>query len=83
MFDEKAEQLGIALDDLPGATLQAGWSTRRTMGLGFTLINETADRVYLHTGAEGTTLIIEMAAQPDADQPAAGNPLLWGEAFTF
>jgi anti-sigma regulatory factor (Ser/Thr protein kinase) len=74
---------GIALEDLPGATLQAGWSSRRTMGLGFTLINETADRVYLYTGADGTTVIIEMAGQPNSSQPDEGNPLLWGEAFTF
>ncbi|HEU4751862.1 MAG TPA: ATP-binding protein [Armatimonadota bacterium] len=74
---------GISLDDLPGATLQPGWSKRRSMGLGFTLINETADRVYLYTGGDGTTLIIEMAVQPGVNLPEECNPLLWGEAFSL
>jgi anti-sigma regulatory factor (Ser/Thr protein kinase) len=72
---------GIPLQDLPGAALQPGWSRRRSMGLGFTLINETADRVFLYTGADGTTVIIEMGVEPQVNLPAECNPLLWGESL--
>ena len=74
---------GISLDNLPGAALQPGWSTRRSMGLGFTVIAQTADRVLLHTGPQGTTVIIEMSATPELNLPDACNPLLWGDALTL
>jgi anti-sigma regulatory factor (Ser/Thr protein kinase) len=61
---------GIPLDDLPGATLQAGWSKARrpSMGQGFTLIHKLADCVYLSTGPDGTTLIIEMEVEPKGEE---------------
>lgn len=46
------------------AALIRGWSSRASLGLGFTLIRETADRVYLSTGREGTTVVIEMETRP-------------------
>jgi len=74
---------GISLEDLPSAALQPGWSKRQSMGLGFTLIQQTADRVYLSTGEDGTTVIIEMAVEPEDTLPDQFNPLLWGESFTL
>jgi anti-sigma regulatory factor (Ser/Thr protein kinase) len=74
---------GILPEDLPRATLLKGWSKRASMGLGFTVINETADRIYLSTGPEGTTLIIEMGVQPDIHLPDESNPLLWGEDLSL
>jgi anti-sigma regulatory factor (Ser/Thr protein kinase) len=71
---------GIEPEDLPRATLLKGWSKRSSMGLGFTIIHETADRVYLYTGPGGTTLLIEMSVEPET-LAAAANPLLWGEAL--
>jgi len=68
---------GINPQDLPKATLQKGWSSRASLGLGFTVINETADKVYLHTGPQGTTIIIEMALVPRNELPFQLNPLLW------
>lgn len=70
---------GIDPDDLPRATLLKGWSSQASMGLGFTVINETADRIYLYTGADGTVIIIEMAAQAASDYMANFNPLLWDD----
>jgi len=70
---------GIHPDDLPRATLMRGWSRGASLGMGFTLISETADRLYLHTDADGTTVILEMAVVP-ARPLQEGNPLLWGEA---
>ncbi|MFN3649344.1 MAG: ATP-binding protein [Armatimonadota bacterium] len=77
---------GIPLEDLPQATLKAGWSRhreegKRTLGLGFTLIYKTADRVLLSTGSEGTTVLIEMRAGSEQDEEA--ELLEWGEAISF
>lgn len=86
---------GIDPEDLPKATLQAGWSKhcsaeglpeldgfgkvkRMSAGLGFTLINKMADQIFLSTGREGTTIIIEMAVKPELEIPA-GYDDLWDE----
>lgn len=74
---------GIAPENLSRATLLKGWSSRASMGLGFTVINETADRVYLHTGPAGTTVIVEMAVEPRVNLPDECNPLMWGEAIAL
>lgn len=58
---------GIDAQQLPRATLMRGYSTRRSMGLGFTLIHEMADRLCLATTTAGTTLIVEMALEPEAE----------------
>jgi PAS domain S-box-containing protein len=50
---------GIALDNLHRATLERGFSSAGTMGQGFWVMLKTADRVYLLTGAGGTTLVLE------------------------
>jgi anti-sigma regulatory factor (Ser/Thr protein kinase) len=54
---------GIPLDKLPIATLKQGFSTAGTAGQGWFLVLTFVDRAYLVTGLEGTTLVIEMAAQ--------------------
>lgn len=86
---------GIDPDDLPKATLQAGWSKhisnegipeldgfgkvkRMSAGLGFTLINKMADQIFLSSGREGTTIILEMAVRPELELPA-GYDDLWDE----
>ncbi|MGI4790298.1 MAG: GAF domain-containing protein [Janthinobacterium lividum] len=50
---------GIAVADLPNATLQREYSTAGTMGHGFKMMLTTADRVHLLTGSAGTTVVIE------------------------
>jgi PAS domain S-box-containing protein len=50
---------GIAVEDLPNATLTRGYSTTHTLGHGFKIMLHTADRVYLLTGATGTTVVLE------------------------
>jgi hypothetical protein len=44
-----------------------GYSTRASMGLGFTLMHELADHLYLTTNNDGTTLIVEMARHPASE----------------
>lgn len=66
---------GIEADQLPPALLQPGASTGRSAGLGYTLIIEMSDRVFLYTGPDGTTLIVEMAVEPEVTFPDAWDEL--------
>lgn len=50
---------GIGLDYLHRATLEPGFTTAGTAGMGFSLIQRTCDRVYLLTGPSGTTVVLE------------------------
>ncbi|MDF9408497.1 MAG: Histidine kinase-, DNA gyrase B-, and HSP90-like ATPase [Pelotomaculum sp. PtaB.Bin013] len=59
---------GIKLADLPKATLMQHYSTKNSLGCGFTLITHYADRLYLHTDAGGTMLAMEF------DNSRSGNP---------
>jgi anti-sigma regulatory factor (Ser/Thr protein kinase) len=51
---------GIPLEDLPNATLQKGWSSRGTMGIGFPLMLSTSDGVDIVTSDRGTSVVITM-----------------------
>lgn len=74
---------GIDPDDLPRATLLKGWSKRASMGLGFTVIKETADQILLCTGPEGTRIIIEMGIAPREELGFACDLLLLDEAVAL
>lgn len=50
---------GIPLEDLPRATLKKGFTTAGTMGHGMKIVLQTVDRVFLLTGADGTTVVLE------------------------
>jgi|GEM_PF-6633403 len=43
---------------LPGATLRKEYSSRISMGMGFSIMMEATDNVMLCTGAEGTTIVL-------------------------
>lgn len=55
---------GISLEQLPRATLERGYSSADTLGHGFFLMLKTVDRVYLLTGPNGTTVVLEQARIP-------------------
>jgi len=57
---------GITMDVLPKA-LSPGWSSQPSLGMGFTLIMEMADVLWLSTGSSGTLLCIEQSLQPPTD----------------
>lgn len=50
---------GIALADLPHATLQKGYTTAGTLGHGMKMMLASIDRVFLLTGSTGTTVVLE------------------------
>ncbi len=49
---------GIALSQLPRATLELGYSTKDSLGHGFWLMLRSADAVSLLTSASGTTVVL-------------------------
>ena len=50
---------GISMENLPRATLSRGFSTKATLGHGLKMMLETIDRLYLLTGPNGTTVVLE------------------------
>lgn len=60
---------GISLENLPKATLQKGFSSTRTLGMGFTAIVEFVDQIHLSTDINGTTVLLELCYHyPDPDE---------------
>ena len=55
---------GITVESLPRAALERGYTTAGTLGQGMKTMLDTADRVYLLTGAGGTTVVIEQNREP-------------------
>jgi anti-sigma regulatory factor (Ser/Thr protein kinase) len=55
---------GISLENLPKATLQGGFSSARTLGMGFTAIVEFVDSIQLATDMRGTIVTLELHRNP-------------------
>jgi PAS domain S-box-containing protein len=54
---------GIDLSQLHRATLERGFTTQGGLGHGFWLMLNTCDRIWLLTGSEGTTVVLEQDGQ--------------------
>jgi PAS domain S-box-containing protein len=54
---------GIDMSRLPQATLEHGYSTAGTLGHGFKMMLQTADRLWLLTGPTGTTVVLEQSRE--------------------
>lgn len=52
---------GIDFSILPKATLMAGFSTKPSLGVGFSIMLESCDRVLLATEKGGTSIVLEMS----------------------
>ena len=55
---------GIGDETLHRATLERGFSSAGSLGQGFWMMLQTCERVYLLTGAAGTTVVLEQPLQP-------------------
>jgi anti-sigma regulatory factor (Ser/Thr protein kinase) len=58
---------GFPLKTLPYTTLMAGYSTKKSLGQGFTLMMKLANRVLLHTSTSGSTIILEFINEEGDD----------------
>lgn len=62
---------GIRSEDLPDTLFQAGFSTKISLGLGYTLLFQLVDRIWLVTGPSGTTLqLLKKKVSRDAEEEA-------------
>lgn len=69
---------GIESLILPQATLGRGFSTKRSMGLGYTIILDVADHVLLNTGPNGTNvLMIKNLVEPSLEVSLESLPDTW------
>ncbi|NGQ94906.1 HD domain-containing protein [Brevibacillus sp. SYP-B805] len=59
---------GIELSEIPKSTLMTGYSSKVSMGHGFSLMLKLMNRVVLSTGPQGTTVVLE--AKLDSDREA-------------
>lgn len=59
---------GISAMSLPDVALTKGYTTAGTLGMGYKVMVNFADKVYLATGSEGTTVALEMALHADSNQ---------------
>lgn len=61
---------GFDLKDLPNATLMSGYSTKKSLGQGFTLMMKIASQILLQTSSRGSTLILVFKG---IDEKEVGN----------
>lgn len=54
---------------LPRVTLERGYSTGKSLGMGYAIILEIADQVLLSTGSSGTTVVIGMSIHAHPNIP--------------
>ncbi|MDQ0352527.1 anti-sigma regulatory factor (Ser/Thr protein kinase) [Alkalibacillus filiformis] len=75
-FVVEDEGPGFPLKQLPKMVLMSGYSTKRSLGQGFTLMMKLADRIFLETSSTGSTVIIEAIrgqAQENQDELRVGE----------
>lgn len=58
---------GIDFSLLPRTTPAKGWSSKTSLGYGYTILLELLDRVILSTGRNGTTVVMEVSLQSQPD----------------
>lgn len=63
---------GIPIHELPKTILVSGYSSKRSMGRGFTLMCSSADRVLIHTSPKGTSLLLEFSLGNDSETQPDG-----------
>jgi anti-sigma regulatory factor (Ser/Thr protein kinase) len=56
---------GIRPEDLPATLFQPGFSTKVSLGMGYTLMLEMVDRIWLSTSPRGTIVQLEKCLQPE------------------
>ena len=62
---------GIRPQELPGAVLLPGYSTKMSLGMGYTMMLDLVDKVWLATGPEGTTVQLQKCLPVEEDLTTA------------
>lgn len=67
---------GIRMEDLPASLFERGFSTRTSLGMGYTIMLELADTLWLSTDARGTILQLEKGNDGNRHEDLALKQLL-------
>jgi len=59
---------GISSEDLPAAILMPGFSTKVSLGMGYTMMLKLADRVWLSTDCDGTVIQLQKLIKPHDEE---------------
>jgi len=71
---------GISSMTLPHATLRRGYSSKTSMGMGYSIMMEATDNILLCTGCEGTIIVLSVnAVVPKHDMSLDDFPDNWNE----
>jgi|GEM_PF-639949 len=63
---------GISLKELPKATLQQGYSTKQSLGMGFQMMLQFSSKVWINSSARGTTILLEYCP-PEGKNMVSGH----------
>jgi PAS domain S-box-containing protein len=74
---------GIDSIILPEAVLRRGFSTKPSLGLGYSIMLEVADQVFLCTGPTGTTVILVMNIEELTQPTLSGIVGTWKDIDSF
>jgi PAS domain S-box-containing protein len=64
---------GISTMLLPGATLRSGFSSKVSMGMGYTIMMEATDSILLSTGSSGTTIVLSVFTNKSKSSPCLSD----------
>ncbi len=71
---------GISSMTLPHATLRRGYSSKASMGMGYSIMMEATDNILLCTGSEGTIIVLSVnTVAPRHDMSLDDFPDSWDE----
>lgn len=71
---------GIGALTLPKATLRRGFSSKVSMGMGYSIMLEVCDSIWLSTGSEGTTVVLVLDTKaPQLEMSLDDLPDIWSE----
>jgi PAS domain S-box-containing protein len=71
---------GISHSLLPSATLRRGFSSKVSMGMGYTIMMNATDNIMLCTGLKGTTVVLSVNLNPSRSALSLDNfPDTWDE----
>lgn len=71
---------GIGALTLPKATLRRGFSSKASMGMGYSIMLEVSDSIWLSTSSEGTTVVLVLDRNaPQPEMSLDDLPDIWSE----
>jgi len=75
---------GIPHSLIPSATLRRGFSSKISMGMGYTIMLEATDHLTLCTGSKGTTVVLSVNIEAvNSDLSLDDYPDMWDDVLSY